>query len=80
MSRGRDSTLRGDSVSRACLQLERDERRERIGVVDAVEVEAIVAIVEGVLTIYTSVLLNIQRDLSTYGGNNDSELTSDMLY
>jgi hypothetical protein len=39
-----------------------------------------VAIVEGVLTIHTSVLLNIQRDLSTYGGNNDSELTSDMLY
>jgi hypothetical protein len=47
----------GNSVSRACHQLKRDERRERIGIVDSVEVEAIVAIVEGVLTIHMSVLL-----------------------
>ena len=53
---------------------------ERIGVVDAVEAEANVAIVEGVLTIQTSVLLNNQRDLSTYGGKNDCELTNDIVY
>jgi hypothetical protein len=38
-----------------------------------------VEIVEGVLTIYTSVLLIIKRDLSTYGGKNEAELTNDIL-
>jgi hypothetical protein len=71
----------GNSVSRACLQLEWDERRlgrARIVVVEGdddevVGVEAVIRMV----SIHTSALLNIQRDLSTYGGKNDSELTSD---
>lgn len=51
-----------------------------IGVVDVVEIEAIGATVKCVLTIHTLILLNIQRDLSTYGGKNDSVLTNDILY
>lgn len=34
---------------------------------------------EGVMTVYTLVLLNMERGLNTYGGNNDAERTNDIF-